>query len=625
MRLAMPVYGKNARREFVTEFCGLNCTDMGGDGGGKSTFFDMLNGGTENYPFAASRLPRRVTQYDEATCALSGGEVLTRVLPPYLIYGDRQYDLGISPGEKQIVRMGTNILIFPDGKYFNTADGECGDIDEGETYSGAVSLKTIILSDGRSIKLKNETSATYDTFEVKFTRKDGYVYTSVKGSVSSAYDFYSERQVILEKHVTGNIILAYEDGVLYYIKSCDISVTTNEYGYPTATNIVWEELKVSSFEVEVSTEREELFKNTALWCGGQYVHTTESGIELMPGQNPSDIVSEIKRVSDGVFVYFNWKIRTLPIFDYITVCNNRLFGCRCGMPYDGSEPVNRLYASAPNDFKSFEKFEGISTDSWWGDVSEEGAFTAAWTYNGYPMFFKEDYVYILYGDYPPYSYKAVCLRGVAVGASKSLVELNGALYYKSRHDIMRYTSSSLSSISEALGNISDTERAVGGTYRDNYYISLDGEMYVFDSMNGLWAKEDSIEVIDFANVRGETYFLSNGGAVYQLNDGEERMPWSFTSPDIGYSYPNRLRLSSLQIRIEIGEGDELPTVELSLDGGAFKDCAARSVYRDGEGKSTGTIFIPILPGRCELFKYRVSGKGKYKLTGVTKILKECGK
>ena len=104
---------------------------------------------------------------------------------------------------------------------------------------------------------------------------------------------------------------------------------------------------------------------------------------------------------------------------------------------------------------------------------------------------------------------------------------------------------------------------------------------------------------------------------------EADMPWSFTTPRIGYGLPNRKYVSRVLIRLEIG-GAALPTVELSRDGGAWEalPCAARV---GTDGARTGSITIPIRPRRCESFRIRVSGVGAYKLTGITKYMEESGR
>ena len=629
MRLTMPVYGKNAKRELTTEFRGYNCTDSGGEGSGGSTFSDMINGGTDKYPFAASRPPRRKTQYDEATCALSGGEVLTRVQPPYLIYGDEEIDIGLSAGEKQIVKAGTAIYVFPDAKYYDTKTGKNGELDEGVEYTqtSGDGISEMHCKGGEGVYVNSSPllSGLVSTFEVEYTNSvSGYIRTSIKGIWTSKL-LHELSTSVTNYGSIENMVLAYVDGEFYYVKKCTWRDVNANVSYVAMSKIVWERLDVDY--LKLSLDNDELGDMGNLWCGDEHVYLDGNELHLCPGQDYRDILKAVNynSASEKMRITFTWKTRTFPILDHVFVHNHRLFGCRFGIPYNEHTARSVLYVSALDNYKEFEQFKAISTDSWFSEVSEEGPFTAACTYNGYPMFFKEDYLYILYGDYPPYTYSPIKLRGVADGAAKSLVEINGALFYKSRYDIMRYTGSSLNSISEALGDISGVAHAVGGVYRDSYHISLDGTRYVYDTANGLWSKEDVLPVIDFATVRGETHFLTEGGAVYTVSGGEESVPWSLTSPPIGYAYPNRKRLSSLQIRIEIGEGDELPLVELSFDGGEFSECPVRVNFIDGEGRRTGTIFIPVLPGRCELFRYRISGNGTYKLTGVTKIFKESGR
>ena len=103
------------------------------------------------------------------------------------------------------------------------------------------------------------------------------------------------------------------------------------------------------------------------------------------------------------------------------------------------------------------------------------------------------------------------------------------------------------------------------------------------------------------------------------------MPWSFTSPPIGYGHPNRKHVSQLRIRIELAEGAEVTEVALSFDGGEWVQKNVQVRFTDGGGRGTGTILVPVRPSRYETLRYRVSGVGAYKLTGVTIVTEESGK
>ena len=294
--------------------------------------------------------------------------------------------------------------------------------------------------------------------------------------------------------------------------------------------------------------------------------------------------------------------------------------------------VNEIYCSALGDFKKWDSFQGISTDPWYAGVAETGPFTGAVAYGGHPIFFKEDCAYVISGSYPPYSVTTLHIAGVAQGASRSICEVDGALYYKSRYAVMRYTSSSIGSVSDRLGRLPDAVRACAGSYNGKYYLSLAGEIYVYDTKRGMWCAEDACGAVDFATADGKLYIAGGRGdtngkypiCVSALGMAAEAdMPWSFTTPRIGYGLPNRKYVSRVLIRLEIG-GAALPTVELSRDGGAWEalPCAARV---GTDGARTGSITIPIRPRRCESFRIRVSGVGAYKLTGITKYMEESGR
>ena len=51
--------------------------------------------------------------------------------------------------------------------------------------------------------------------------------------------------------------------------------------------------------------------------------------------------------------------------------------------------VNELYACKLGDFKNWNCFLGISTDSYVASVGTDGPWTGAVTYLGNPIFFKE--------------------------------------------------------------------------------------------------------------------------------------------------------------------------------------------------------------------------------------------
>lgn len=640
MRFPKPRYAGDAHREMITTFLGVDKTDtcMESSGTGKSFFSEMVNGGGESYPFAASRMPRKQERvFSQPAGGIHGKDALAVVSGNAFFYnGEQKFD-GMLPGEKQIVSFGAYILIFPDQKYYNTVTGEHGDMDSGETIAAA-EWKQMTL-----VRASGSTVATGTDLDKTFTEEGGRNYINVwyrdaggSGGDSRAALCFSacayagagtpesftvtNYENVVVKGLAGDhppCIFSVKDGELYLCTACLMQY--NSPGNYLVTEPAWEAVGVTSFVVPADTVPAD--KICQVWYGDRHLHitTVEYGLEI----------DQIEHLGDAV-IGFNgtfsiaWKIKTIPAFDFVTVCDNRVFGCCKGYEYNTYESVNMLFASALGDFKAWEQFDGVSTDSWFAYCGEDGNFTGACTYGGRPMFFRENCAYILYGDYPPYSYTLIDLRGVADGASKSLCEVDGRLYWKSRYDIMCYSGSSIAGISECLGNLGYVSYAAGGAYREKYYIALDGAIYVYDTQRGTWYAEDVQDIVNFAECGGKLYYLLRTGALCVIGDStaeEPDMPWSLTSPPIGYNLPNRKYVSRILIRIMYTGA--IPVFEISLDGRDWEPCALNA-YATAQGVRTGTLSAPIRPRRCESFRYRVSGAGTYKLTGITKYIEESG-
>lgn len=636
MQLPKPKMLSSAKRQLVTTFYGLDRTDLCGEdtSDGESYFTDMKNGGSDSFPFAASRSGRGITKLlDNPANGLLGTDKLAYVDGQKLIYDGREVLTDLIDGEKRLVAFGANILIYPDQKYYNTVTGESGAMETAETVSGSETILT------GNVKYKASDSRIT-------TDDDGNVYISVNyimgwrgftlNSVlckSAKESFYMPQLYVDGENATKDSFKNYlrvriQNGMIEYISSATtvcIGLGSDRY---TLEDIAW-----TALPIEAVTAPELTGETGYLWNGDTPIKITDGMLYLAEPGDLSSVFTSIGNTSSSALVCtYNWAKSNLPRLDHVCVLDNRLWGCRYGMQAGSTAAVNEIYCSALGDFKKWSTFQGISTDPWYAGVAETGPFTGAVAYGGHPIFFKEDCAYVISGSYPPYSVTTLHIAGVAQGASRSICEVDGALFYKSRYAVMRYTSSSIGSVSDRLGRLPDAVRACAGSYNGKYYLSLAGEIYVYDTKRGMWCAEDVCGAVDFATADGKLYIAGGRGDTdgkYPIcvaapgMAAEADMPWSFTTPRIGYGLPNRKYVSRVLIRLEIGDA-ALPTVELSRDGGAWEalSCAARV---GTDGARTGSIAIPIRPRRCESFRIRVSGIGTYKLTGITKYMEESGR
>lgn len=637
MQLPKPKMLSSAKRQLVTTFYGLDRTDLCGEdtSDGESYFSDMKNGGSDSFPFAASRSGRGITKLlDNPANGLLGTDKLAYVDGQKLIYDGREVLTDLIDGEKRLVAFGANILIYPDQKYYNTVTGESGAMETAETVSGS---ETILTGNGFKYKASDSRIST---------DSDGNVYISVnyimgwrgftlnsvlcKSAKDSVYmpRLYVDGENATKDSFKNYLRIRIQNGMIEYISSATtvcIGLGSDRY---TLEDIVWKALPI-----EAVTAPELTGETGYLWNGDTPIKITDGMLYLSEPGDLSSVFTSIGNTSSSALVCtYNWTKSNLPRLDHVCVLDNRLWGCRYGMQAGSTAAVNEIYCSKLGDFKKWSTFQGISTDPWYAGVAETGPFTGAVAYGGHPIFFKEDCAYVISGSYPPYFVTTLHIAGVAQRAARSICEADGALYYKSRYAVMRYTSSSIGSVSDRLGRLPDAVRACAGSYNGKYYLSLAGEIYVYDTKRGMWCAEDACGAVDFATADGKLYIAGGRGDTdgkYPIcmsapgMAAEADMPWSFTTPRIGYGLPNRKYVSRVLIRLEIGDA-ALPTVELSRDGGTWEalSCAARA---GADGARTGSITIPIRPRRCESFRIRVSGVGAYKLTGITKYMEESGR
>lgn len=85
--------------------------------------------------------------------------------------------------------------------------------------------------------------------------------------------------------------------------------------------------------------------------------------------------------------------RTVPDLLFVCENENRLWGC----------DKTTIYASKLGDIFNWNVYDGLATDSYSVDTGSAGSFTACISYLGYPIFFKEDHIYKVYGSVAPHT------------------------------------------------------------------------------------------------------------------------------------------------------------------------------------------------------------------------------
>lgn len=290
---------------------------------------------------------------------------------------------------------------------------------------------------------------------------------------------------------------------------------------------------------------------------------------------------------------------------YICENENRLWGC----------DDTTIYASKLGDPFNWNVYEGLDTDSYAVDTGSAGKFTGCVSFLGYPIFFKEDHIYKVYGSLPSnFEIMGSATLGVADGSGRSLAIAGETLFYLSRAGIMVYSGGIPQPIGSAFG-MDRFKNAVGGSDGLKYYVSMtgpDGELlYVYDTQKGLWHTEDATKARYFARFGGNLFLLNDQGEVWIAGNvqnapestEEETVAWSAEFGDFTENDPNKKGVSKLQLRMELEEGAEVQ-VYLKFDGGEWlkvdeKLCEAKK----------RSYYLPIVPRRGDHSPAEAGGQG----------------
>ena len=537
-------------------------------------FYDTRNMSTAHYPLLSNRKKRGLVRRLSSPGGVLAKEKLALIDGGRLWYdGEATGVKNLAPGEKQLVGMGACLCIFPDKVYFNTADPE----DYG-------SLEAVYRCSG--------------TLRYRISRADGTVYENVTVS-EEAPEEPANAAVWLDSGAGALFEWSASGAQWVEIPTVYTRIDFPSYGVVPRRFRANDGVTISGASAEPCNGSKILYAVG----GGE----SETDFVVVAGLLEEDVTEREESVEIS---------RRVPDMDFVCEARNRLWGCRYG------EGVNELYCCALGDFRNWEQYLGLSTDSWRASVGSDGPWTGAVNYLGYPMFFKENRIHrVSVSASGAHQIAETVCRGVQEGCAKSLQVVNETLFYKSRTDVCAYQGSFPESVSEALGDEAYSAAAAGSA-GDRYCISMQnaaGEwsLFTFDVRRGLWMREDELHVLQFASLGGELYAMTES-ALWALNGSVgEREPfvsWMAETGVLGYQYPDRKYVSRFNLRLWMEEGAEIDVYLMYDSSGDW--------VRQGRVKTKGTrtVTLPIRPRRCDHLQMRLVGRGDARLYSIARIL-----
>lgn len=576
-------------REMTTMFGGYNHQLSCQEG----QFYDMKNITSLYFPILSPRQSRGIVKsFVNPQGILDKEELLWIDDKKLYINGVEKKLSGVTLSDespKTLAKMGAYVIIMPDKVWYNADKEECGYMEHTKKILSGSEIKfSLCEADGKAITWHD---ASY--YESHSPVNGDYMMTISNGKAS--LKVYSSTTSIWATVATTYVQIC-ASGIGKGFEKGDGIKLSIDSGVDALSNIF------------VNEEDGKMTTNSVI------TDKTDDCITIV------GILKENLTITDKEFLVE----RKVPDMAFVTECNNRLWGC--------SKDGHEIYCCKLGDVKNWNCFQGISTDSWAATIGSDGKFTGATTYLGYPMFFKEDgLIKIAISSVGGHQVKETKCRGVQKGSHASLSILNEVLYYKSSTCVCAYNGSLPYSISDDLGD----ERyydAVAGSIGDRYYISMrdskgDYHLFVYDCKNGIWCKEDNTEVISFSRHSDDLYYLDSkdnkmksvrGTLLYDVPEKkpEDKFDWYVESGQIGYSSPDHKYVARINLRISLEVGTNVDFYLQYDSSGVWEHKFNMS------GKGTRTYSIPIIPKRCDHFKYKLSGKGECKIHSITKTVEE---
>lgn len=609
---------EKSTRQVLETFKGYNRNLRIGDG----EFADMKNMSSDFYPVLSPRGKRGL--HDTASVvenslldpppalavsptAMISKDALCYVSGSHFVVGGVAWDLGLTEGEKQLVSMGAHVAVFPDGKYINAAE------------------------------------LTKDTVASDVSRETGTLgasYTSTEGD-KVTFDPCNINGEVYENITSGNAAPAEPENMTLWMDTSGEKKVLKQYTAVTSTwvTIPTTYVKISAIGIGDAFSRYDGVRISAQTA--QFSQWLESagiageGNVILWGVNNEDVETEDFRDSIIVVGLLSESFettepitveRSVPKMDFVIECGNRLWGCAYYSDYDRygvRQVLNEIYASKLGDFKNWNCFMGLSTDSYAAVVGTDGPFTGAAAYNGSPIFFKENSMHRVYGTQPSnFQIQTSDCKGVQPGSAKSLVAVNEVLYYKSSGGVMSYDGSYPIEVSYAFGS-QRFGKAVAGAIGNKYYICMtdsdSGErsVFVYDTQKGLWHREDSVNITDFCDHRGELYAIDSDRQkiLTMLGSGledEKSVEWMVESGMLYLSFPDAKYLSRIVVRMQMEIGAKANFfVKYDTEQEWTLLCSLRS-------QNMRSFSVPIKTARCDTMRLRIEGEGNVKVFSVTK-------
>ena len=544
------------QRAAVEQFGGLD-RRVGHGAGCEENMENMWSGG---YPALETRPRRGVMRQLTKPHGIVEKDGLFWVDGTALYVNGAKTELVLSDSDKQLVSMGAYLLIFPDKKYINTQKlTEYGSMENIQTSTGEVTF-TLCYENGESV--------------------GSYVTGTYAPKEPGTGDLWMDT----DRRVT--VLRRYDGGSWVEVTGVCTKIAATGLG--------------RGFQAEDGV--------TVSGCGALELN----GLHVLKAAADDWVlIPAMCRALDSQTAAVT-VMRTIPEMDFVVEQGNRLWGCKYGI-VDG-QAVNEVYACALGDFRNWNSFAGLSTDSYAAARGSDGAFTGAAACMGGVVFFKENCMERIYpAAGGGHQIVTVPCSGVRKGAERTVAVADGVVYYLGNDGVYAFDGSMPVCVSRALGDKRYTGGVAGGESGRYWLSAVDAagetELLVYDTQKRLWHRQDDTAAVAFARWNGEMTVLCSDGRLLDtsgtLGTAETGFSWSAESGDLGLYTPEHKYLSRLELRLKTAAGSTVKAYVCYDGDNVWEQVGGVS----GEAGQTRGAVLQVRPRRCGHLRLKLAGDG----------------
>ena len=635
--------------------------------------------------------PRTFTFIDVAASGKNVGcliknQQITAAFNDVLYYGGAHYsfrekmpELQAVDGKLQLLNFGTKILIFPYGLYFDTEEPDKGVLPLAfnkttDTYFGCDMCSAdgtvytrLVYSAAKPAGAAIGTYVVRSNGDLLAMQDSGVLKTLAAASAWKRQDkdpgVDSNDYWLDTTGTTGSGLKKFSQGTLYKKEdgawvTVDNVLFSNTWFYTywvdttnddapvfkaySSTADAWIAVPVTYVLVDTTEIKDDVLASVKAGdtirlsvSAGKSVFVTEwANVHSVADDGSWLIVKGLRRAINSTYHCPNRIEKVIPELDYVTVAQNRVWGCKYGYDSTGKH-INQIYASKLGDPTNWYCFENTASDSYALSLGDDEPFTGAVSLNDMSYFFKQNKIYGIYGGYPA-AYQRIAIedRGVENDCSGSLAVLNGAVFYKSLDGVCVFDGSTVTNISAALGNTRYTE-ANAGSSLGKYYISMknetDGgyETFVYDLNTSLWVRLNGTRYLHFiTDYTGSVYAMDPDCIFHELGrhnetalsglepyQTESKVEWYAETGAIDFSYPDKKIVSRINLRAKIALGAVLKAFIQYDSSGQWIQMGVLT----GNG-TPKTEVLNIVPQACDHYALRLEGCGDVRVISIANTM-----